>query len=90
MEIPDPPVLSQEECSLIAIALEHKQLYNNHPITSSEQLRIAEDEEVKEVCKCVLHTDSSNIESTLLVRLKTPWQATVNLAVIVFQEISQT
>ena len=50
VEIPDPPVLTQKECSLIAVALEHEQLYNDRPITPSELLRIAEDEEVVEVC----------------------------------------
>ena len=50
VEIPDPPVLIQEECSLIAVALEHEQLYNDRPITPLELLQIAEDEEVEDVC----------------------------------------
>ena len=37
----DNPVLTEEECTLITVALEHKQLVRDYPITHSEVVRIA-------------------------------------------------
>ena len=39
--VTDSPVMSQEECDLITIALEHSQLLEDHPITPPELQRIA-------------------------------------------------
>lgn len=67
----ESPVLTPEECYLITVALDHKQLLRDYPITQSEVLRIAADDKAEKVCKCVVHcTDGSNIEPALLVVLK--------------------
>ena len=69
VKVLDLPVMSQEECSLITVALEHRHLLQDHPITPSELLRIATDDKAEKVCKCVVYT-GGNIEPTLLMVLK--------------------
>ena len=77
----DRPVLSEEQCTLITIALEHKALFRDYPITNPELVRIATElwqnqsstsqlagGADEEPCKCVVHT--SEIEPTLLAVLR--------------------
>lgn len=63
--------MTKKECYLITVALEHRLLFNDWPITS-EPLRIAKistDEEAEKMCKCMVHTDS-NIDLSLLMMLR--------------------
>jgi len=55
--------MSQEEWSLITVALEHRELLQ-HPIKPSELLRIVMNDKVEKVYKCVVNT-SGNIEPTI-------------------------
>lgn len=55
-------VLSEDECSLISIALQHKFLYRDRPVTASELVRIADAPSDQKVCKCTVHTGESDIQ----------------------------
>ena len=86
----DNPVLTEEECTLITVALEHRQLVRDYPITHSEVMGITIErlemmqnlstserqqilggtDEEQESCKCVVHTNTSEIEPTLLAVLR--------------------
>ena len=81
VKVSDTLVLTEEECTLITLALEHRELLWDYPITHSEVVRIAtEHTEMtlkrqhipanEEPCKCILHTSSSGIEPALLAVLR--------------------
>lgn len=64
-------VLSEEECVLITVAMEHKTLLDNYPITTPELVRLAHapsDEE--RVCTCPVHAEDCKIEESLFELLK--------------------
>ena len=70
--VPTLPVLTEKECCLITIALEHLALYRDWPITTAELLRLADDLDEKEqrVCMCTVHTSESHIDPHLLTLLQ--------------------
>ena len=81
VQVSEMPVLTEDESRLITLALEHRELLRDYPITRSEVVRIAtehmemtsEQQRIpanEEPCKCILHSSSSGIEPALLAVLK--------------------